>query len=364
MLGSVALVTADSRRPVAAVALSGPAVHAVDAGGALAVRFRFEHQPDRRELCALSLVVRFDDPAIGVRDLRAATGGEGVPTSVWTMPDGACGCLVGDPGRTSPIPRSGWFDLVLDVPAARGELSGQLRVHGSASHGRIWQPGPVHAAGERAVRFSAAVPPGRRVVGAVGRWADSPSPAVRLCVAVDAERYSRFALPEAARAQQRFVHLLAEARKRAGLDEARVDVQPSGDGLFVVLPAGVDESVVIPELVEGIRAGLTDANHDLNERARLRLRVAMHRGHVAAGANGWLGSVVTTVHRLVDCEAVRRALADAPAADFALVVSDVLYRDVIADGYRPLDPDRFREVVADVPGKGFSQPAWLYVPGG
>ncbi|WP_433261776.1 hypothetical protein ACQPZF_27740 [Actinosynnema sp. CS-041913] len=370
MLGTVEL--ASPPRRVGVVALARPVV---SAGGA--VRFGYTLPAGSPDLCALSAVVRFDDPAVRAHDLRVELPEPGHATTAWTMRDGTAGWLVGDPLGMSPVPREGWFEVVLDtsaVPLAvsgvsiagpdrpsdqEASISGLIRVHGTAVRTGVVRTARRHAAGDRPVRFEVAVPGASRPVAA----RTAPRPAVRLCLAVDTEQYRRFAVPEAARAQRRFVELLDRARRRAGLDDADVDVEPSGDGVFVLLPAGVDETVVIPSLVEGIRAGLTDLNRDLNDRARLRLRVAMHRGHVAAGANGWLGSAVTTVHRLLDSDALRRALADTPAADFALMVSDVLYRDVIVDGYQPLDPGEFAAVVAAVPAKQFAEPAWLYVPG-
>ncbi|MFC6087835.1 hypothetical protein [Saccharothrix lopnurensis] len=319
-----------------------------DPGGAVV---RFDYVQEGPDLTALSLVVRFRDPAVEVRDARVAAAGTVVRTGVWTTRDGALVCLVGTPLGRSPIPRSGAFEILVAPPA---ELTGSLRVHGSALRPGLAGGRPAHACGDREVRFAAG-----RVDPVAGR-----RPAVRLCLAVDTEAYSRFSAPEAERAQRRFADLLTDVRRVVGVDDDETGLQPSGDGLFTVLPPGVDESVVIPGVVDGLRSGLVRINRGLGERARLRLRVAMHRGHVALAANGWIGSAVTTVHRLLDSEVLRRALRETPTADFALVVSDVLYRDVIVDGYPNLDPDRFASVTAEVPAKRFAETAWLYLPEG
>jgi hypothetical protein len=47
-----------------------------------------------------------------------------------------------------------------------------------------------------------------------------------------------------------------------------------------------------------------------------------------------------------------------------LVVSDVVYRDVIAHGYGNLSFRGFRPVQVDIPAKNFAEPAWIYVPPG
>jgi hypothetical protein len=59
---------------------------------------------------------------------------------------------------------------------------------------------------------------------------------------------------------------------------------------------------------------------------------------------------------------LKQALRAFPGANVALVVSDSLYHEVI-EHYRDLRPDQFAEVRAEIPDKGFSATAWIYVPG-
>lgn len=186
-------------------------------------------------------------------------------------------------------------------------------------------------------------------------------PAVRLCIAADIENYSRFKNLEAERAQERFVHTLRYARDRAGLTAHDVDVERSGDGQFLVLPPGLDESVAIPALLAGLSTTLRHMNGDLTPHFRLRLRVAMHRGLLKPGTNGWVGHSAIAVHRLLDSTLLRTALRCASTATFALAVSDSLYRDVIAHDYPELPSESFRGKVVNLPKKGFSERAWIYV---
>ncbi|TWP46709.1 hypothetical protein FKR81_34540 [Lentzea tibetensis] len=186
-------------------------------------------------------------------------------------------------------------------------------------------------------------------------------PAVRLCTAADVERYSRFTDLQASRAQERFTSALRKARVNAGLAESEVDLQASGDGEFAVLPPGIDETEVIPRFVAELTIALREVNADLSDHARLRLRVAMHRGLLAPGVCGWVGTSAIAVHRLLDSPAARSALAEHPDADFALIVGDTLYRDVIAHGHRGLSAGSFREVVVEIPAKRFSEVAWVHL---
>jgi hypothetical protein len=186
---------------------------------------------------------------------------------------------------------------------------------------------------------------------------DDGRPAVRLCLAADVERYSRLRTPAAARAQAWLVDVLAQARAHAGIDESTVDLQHAGDGQFAVLPPGLDESSVIPALIHGLESTLRDLNADLNDHARLRLRVALHRGHIGPAPAGWVGDSVIAVHRLLDAPALRQALRDRPDADFALIVPDMLYRDVV----RHLPLEDFNQTTVNMPEKNFTEHAWIQV---
>lgn len=47
----------------------------------------------------------------------------------------------------------------------------------------------------------------------------------------------------------------------------------------------------------------------------------------------------------------------------AAIVSQRIFDDVIRGGYVPaVPPDRLKQVTAEVPGKDFAEPAWIYVP--
>jgi class 3 adenylate cyclase len=246
--------------------------------------------------------------------------------------------------------------MYVDTTSTTQTLAGMRRRHACSPSGKSFTvtPPPDWTAASRPVRV---VSPSK------GTATDRlQPPAVRLCFAVDIERFSRFTTAEGVRAQHRFAELLATARAHAGLDETTVLVQESGDGQFVVLPPGLDESVVLPRLVEGLRLALRETNADLNEHARLRLRVAFHRGHVSPAANGWTGDAVIAVRRLLDSDVLRESLVDVPDADAAFIVPEVLYHDIVAHRHGTLDPDEFDRVEVTVPTKGFSAPAWVHSP--
>lgn len=191
----------------------------------------------------------------------------------------------------------------------------------------------------------------------------SPAPAngtVRLCIAADIEKYSRFHNLEAMRAQERFVELMRLARAHAGLDEAEVVTESAGDSQYAVLPAGLDETVVVPRLLAGFDRAARTVNNDLNDHARLRVRVALDRGLVTPSVNGWVGRSTVAVHRLLDSQPLRTALAERPDRDCAIIVSDTIYQDVARHGYDGISPSEFSEALVNLPDKNFTERAWLH----
>ncbi|GAA4200080.1 hypothetical protein [Microbispora amethystogenes] len=186
---------------------------------------------------------------------------------------------------------------------------------------------------------------------------------VRLFVAADIEDYSRFrADMDALRAQQRLVDLLAAARRRAGIDESRVELQEQGDGQFAVLPPAIDEVQVVPNLIRALRQELRQLNAGLSARERLRLRVAIGRGSVRRGRSGYTGSSVLAAYRMLNVPSVRAALSAEDVAMLGITLSQSVYEAVVAEGGTQLDPADFRQVTIGFPEKGFEETAWMLVP--
>ncbi|MEU0532598.1 hypothetical protein [Amycolatopsis tolypomycina] len=337
-----------------------PALDAPAGTGLVEIRqqYAWETAGHRARIGAVYLIAGFSDPRVRVHELSGTTAEPATEMVVSELPQG-CGWLVGDPLGASAAPRTAEVRATLWVPLDQAELAGVNRLDGTLLR-PAWHRRRLHA-GTGPVPFSVTLPSG---------WGQRPvppprpvghrSPAVRLCMAADTVAYGRFTTGEAARSQERLVEVLAKARRAAGIPEDEVDLQPSGDGQFAILPTGLDETVVIPRLVEGVRTALATVNADLSDRARLRLRVALHRGHVAPGANGWVGAVTVAVHRLLDCAPLRARLVQDRSADFALIVSDVLFGDVIVGG--DLDAAAFEPVDAVLPDKAFAERAWVHTP--
>jgi hypothetical protein len=197
-------------------------------------------------------------------------------------------------------------------------------------------------------------------------------PPPRAIFAVDTEKFTRN--PSAWQPQLRdaITGLLGNAFARCGLAEvwdARMLPQGTGDGYVFSVPQQSTPFLLDP-LLDLIQDELEE--HDRRLRSehrslRLRLRAAIHMGCVpdSGGEREGVGTPMNDTFRLLDSEAAKNELTQSnpDITLLAAVVSQRVFEDVVRAGYTAgLPPDRFRPVMAEVAGKEFAQPAWMYVP--
>lgn len=182
---------------------------------------------------------------------------------------------------------------------------------------------------------------------------------IRLCFVLDLVGFGRRPGPDRADLQQRLRGVVVEVLSDVVTGDGSVDWQGTGDGIIVLLPERVQFQRVLPFLLHSMARRLAVDNRRHTD--RMRLRMATGIGPIGRGAVGFTGSTVLEVCRLVDCEPLRRALEAHPAADLAVLVSDVLYGWVVGEGHPGLDAAGLQAV--DVTVKDFQAPAWLWTPG-
>lgn len=99
---------------------------------------------------------------------------------------------------------------------------------------------------------------------------------------------------------------------------------------------------------------------------RLRLRVSVHVGPVPDDGPDLErnGTPTNEVCRLLDCKQIKDAInnADPGVTLVAAIVSQRAFEDAVSARYTDLKPAQFTQVTAEVPGKDFAMPGWLYVP--
>lgn len=197
-------------------------------------------------------------------------------------------------------------------------------------------------------------------------------PPPRAIFAVDTEKFTRNPSARQPKLRDAITELLGDAFARCDLTEvwnARISPQGTGDGYVFAVPHEYTPFLLDP-LLDRLQEELEE--HDRRLRSehrslRLRLRAAIHMGSVpdSDGEREGVGTPMNDTFRLLDSEPVKNELdqSNPDITLLAVVVSQRVFEDVVRADYTPgLPPDRFRPVIAEVAGKEFVQPAWIYVP--
>jgi class 3 adenylate cyclase len=182
-----------------------------------------------------------------------------------------------------------------------------------------------------------------------------------LLVAVDAAGYGTGTDQEHLAVQSGLPDVLDAAAARAHLRRDLWLTQQAGDGELAVLPRDEPEPIVVDQYVRYLDEALTAHNANPASRRKLRLRMAIHFGTAMPADNGYAGQGVVAVSRLVESAAVKDALAAAPQACLAVILSRQVFDDVVRQGHVLVQPTDFAKVSVRV--KEFQDEAWVKVVG-
>jgi hypothetical protein len=183
----------------------------------------------------------------------------------------------------------------------------------------------------------------------------------RLLVAVDASGYGAGSDQEHFAVQSGLTAVLDTAASRANLRRDRWMKQQAGDGELAILPRDEPEPVVVDQYVRYLDEALTAYNANPASRGKIRLRMAVHFGTAMVADNGYAGQGVVAVSRLVESDAVKDALAAAPQACLAVILSRQVFDDVVRQGHVSVPATDFGKVSVQV--KEFQDEAWVKVVG-
>jgi len=179
-------------------------------------------------------------------------------------------------------------------------------------------------------------------------------------IAADMKGYSGTLPSEHTELQSALRAMLDDAGKDAGLPVHRWDVQPQGDGVLIMAPPD-REPRYVDDFITHLLTALHRYNRRLDSVARVRIRVALDQGPAAVGANGYTGDVPILACRLRDADITKSALADSEAV-LVLVLSDVVYRDNVANERSRLDLVSFTHV--EIEEEKVSDRGWVWLPDG
>jgi class 3 adenylate cyclase len=134
-----------------------------------------------------------------------------------------------------------------------------------------------------------------------------------------------------------------------------------GDGVMIVVPPHFDTARLITSVLEELRADIRRHNKLSSDKARLRLRVAVHTGECRWDGNGLVGESLNHAFRILDAPVFKAALRTSDA-DVALIVSQHVHDEVVRHGRGRVDPAAYRRVEVSV--KETRTTAWIMMPGG
>jgi hypothetical protein len=197
-------------------------------------------------------------------------------------------------------------------------------------------------------------------------------PPPRAIFAADTEKFTRNPSARQPELRDAIPKLIGSAFVKcelSGLWEARALSQGTGDGYVFALPQERTPFLLHP-LLDQLQEVLEEHDRALRSQdrsLRLRLRVAVHMGSVpdSDGHREGVGTPMNEAFRLLDSDPVKHELSrsNRDITLLAAIVSQRVFEEVVRAGFTPgLPPGRFRPVIAEVAGKEFVQPAWMYVP--
>ncbi|QXJ23381.1 hypothetical protein AGRA3207_004525 [Actinomadura graeca] len=179
---------------------------------------------------------------------------------------------------------------------------------------------------------------------------DAPPPAQprhHLLCGVDISGYSRHDQKTQMFLRHSMYKIIKDARRAARIPPWRCQSGDRGDGILIVADSGIGPEMMFPAFVERAKKGVRDHNACAarDERERMRLRMAVHAGYLQKDSRGFSGDAANHVARLLDAPALKGRM-DEWRADFAVVVSEALYREV--SGYHLIDPGAAFPIPVDV----------------
>lgn len=145
----------------------------------------------------------------------------------------------------------------------------------------------------------------------------------------------------------------------AGIPTAICHCEDRGDGILLIAPPCVPAETLLDTLTNHLRAGLRQHNKVTRAEAMLRLRMAIHAGHVAFDPNGAYGTAVTRMFRMLEAPQVKSVAAN---AELAVVTSDHLYDEVIRHAPGLIDPTVYQPITITLKETQVQGWVWLTRP--
>lgn len=176
---------------------------------------------------------------------------------------------------------------------------------------------------------------------------------------LDIENFSKRDDVEQAYLRRMLFELADRALLTAGIEMTRRQRADRGDSVMELIDSNASVTSLLRTLLTFVPAELRAVNRTASSSAQMRLRGVVASGYVAVdGGGGWVGSDLNHACRLLDAKVLRQALEERPGNDFALAVSESVYRGVVRHNHPGVPADEFHAVTMG--SKNGPLPAWLH----
>lgn len=153
--------------------------------------------------------------------------------------------------------------------------------------------------------------------------------------------------------------IIEDACRAAGVPWEHSHHEDRGDGIVLITSGDTSVKIMLDSLIIHIRRGLRAHNKVASAAAQIRLRMAVHAGFVNFDVHGASGPAIIHLFRLLDAPALKFHFAQ-HHGDFALIVSDYLYTEVVPYGSGLIEPASFYPIPVTV--KETNCHAWIWLP--
>lgn len=183
-------------------------------------------------------------------------------------------------------------------------------------------------------------------------------PVFHTIIAVDMVGSGSLPVRTARRLRKDLQSIMMDAFRQQDIDWESLHRDDLGDGFRVLVPLRHPAVRLVGPLVNHLDAALREHRMHASEVARLRLRLVVHHGLISFDGIGWTGDALVLAARLLDSDPLRQALRENPEVNFAMIVSEAIYNDVILNEYGPPVSAFYR---VEVKAKETRTHAWIYI---
>lgn len=177
-------------------------------------------------------------------------------------------------------------------------------------------------------------------------------------IALDIESSSARVGISQARLHQALRTIFDQACTEIKLKVPEGDRADRGDGDVIVVRAPVEVARLVADLSREFTGALDQFNRDRSENARLRIRMAIHRGPVWGHPGRWDGHAIVDTGRILDSQTSRELLKGQRGAAVVLSISQVIFDAAVREQQRFLDPADWTPFELGESEKGTGLRAW------